>query len=502
MKSLAKDTAIYGLCSILGRFLNWMLVPLYTYKLVNTGEYGVVTNIYAWTALLLVILTYGMETGFFRFINRKEEQAPMRVYTTTLYCITFTSSVFIFFCILFLNPLSDILGYLHHPEYIGMMACIVAVDAICCIPFAYLRYQGKAIRFAAIKLISIFLNIFLNLFFLVLCPILHGISPGLIHWFYRPDYGVSYVFIANLISTVSATLLLMPEIRKARFYVNFNLLKKILNYSLPLLLLGVTGIMNQTIDKIIFPFIMPDRAVADSQLGIYGACFKVAMVMMVFTQAFRYAYEPFIFAQNKGGDKRSEYADAMKFFVIFSLLIFLGIMLYLDILKYIIREDYWEGLAIVPVTLISFLFQGIFFNLSLWHKLIDKTKYGAYFTLIGLVITFGLNVLLVPLCQQTIGQGYWGAAIASFTCYLTIMLISYYFGQKYYPIAYNLKSMGLYFVVALGLYAVSKVSPVEGWLRYLQNTGLLALYLILIVKRDLPLNAIPLINRFVYIFRD
>ena len=480
IKNLAKQTAIYGVGNILRKFLNWCLVPFYTHVLASSAENGIITNLYAWMALILVILTYGMETGFFRYANKKEEDATV-VYSSSLWCVAATSLLFVLLSLLFAGPVANLLGYDNHREYISLICLIVALDAFNAIPFASLRYRNKALRFTVINLLVVSVNIFFNIFFLVICPKLQQTAPETIGWFYNADYGVGYVFIANLISTISATLLLMPEIRKARFYVHFVLLKKILKYSLPLLLLGVAGIMNQTIDKIIFPFLLPDRAVADSQLGIYGTCFKVAMVMMVFTQAFRYAYEPFIFARNKGGDKRNEYADAMKFFVIFSLLIFLGIMFYLDILKYIIRQDYWEGLDIVPVTLLSFFFQGIFFNLSLWYKLIDKTKYGAYFTLIGLVITLILNILLVPLCYQFMGQGYWGAAIASFACYLTIMLISYYFGQKYYPIAYDLKSMGFYFGVAIGLYVISVVSPIEGWLRYLQNTILLAIYLILIV---------------------
>ena len=489
MKNLAKETAIYGLSSIVGKFLNWGLVPLYTYVLASSAEYGVITNLYAWTALLLVILTYGMETGFFRFMNKKEGGETL-VYSTSLLCITFTSLLFMISCVALSQPIADLLGYGIHPEYIAIVCVIVALDAFSAIPFAYLRYQNKAFRFAGLKLMAIFFNIFFNLFFLIACPKLQNIAPALIDWFYNPDYGVGYVLIANLISTIATILLLIPEIRKATFRLDFNLLKEILKYSLPLLVLGIAGIMNQTVDKIIFPYLMPDREIANAQLGIYGACFKVAMVMMVFTQAFRYAYEPFIFAQHKGGDKRGEYADAMKFFIIFSLLIFLGMMFYLDILKYIIRSDYWEGLRIVPIILISYLFQGIFFNLSLWYKLIDKTQYGAYFSLIGLAITLAINILFVP------HFGYMAAAAASFICYLAVMLISYYFGQKHYPVAYDLKSIGIYTVVAMGLFAVSRISPAEGWLNYLQNTVLLMLYLGLIVKRDLPLRAIPVVGRF------
>ncbi|MBO5863595.1 MAG: lipopolysaccharide biosynthesis protein, partial [Paludibacteraceae bacterium] len=332
MKSLAKQTAVYGLSNMLGKFLNWCLVPLYTYVLTNSAEYGVVTNLYAWTALLLVILTYGMETGFFRFAN-KEGLEPKKVYSTILWCVFGTSVLFACAGVLFSDGIAGVLGYSAHPEYVSIMCVIVAMDAFGCIPFAYLRYENKALRFALLKLLMILVNIGFNLFFLVACPKIMETAPEIIDWFYKPDYGVGYVFVSNLFSTIFVTLMLTPQICKAGFSFDKALLREVLKYSLPLLVLGVAGIMNQTIDKIIFPYLLPDRADADAQLGIYGACFKVAMVMMVFTQAFRYAYEPFVFAQNKGGDKKKEYSDAMKFFIIFSWLIFLGMVFYIDILK-------------------------------------------------------------------------------------------------------------------------------------------------------------------------
>ncbi|MCB9017206.1 MAG: polysaccharide biosynthesis C-terminal domain-containing protein [Paludibacteraceae bacterium] len=491
MKSLAKQTAIYGLSSIVGKFLNWCLVPLYTYILTSSAEYGIVTNIYAWTALLLVILTYGMETGFFRFVNKKEEN-PTNVYSSSLLCVASTSALFAILSYTFSVQISNALGYGSHPEYIAMMCITVALDAFGAIPFSYIRYENKAIRFALLKLIMIGINIFFNLFFLLICPILIKSAPSSIDWFYDPTYGVGYVFVSNLISTIAVTLLLMPEIKKAKFEIDKGLLKKILKYSLPLLILGIAGIMNQTVDKIIFPYLITDQTVAHTQLGIYGACFKVAMVMMVFTQAFRYAYEPFVFAQNKGGDKRSEYADAMKFFIIFSLLIFLGMMFYLDILKHIIRSDYWEGLRVVPIILMSYLFQGIFFNLSLWYKLVDKTEFGAYFSLAGLAITLAINITFVPLF------GYMASAAASFFCYLIMMVVSYFYGQKYYPIKYDLKSIGIYFIGAFVLFGASKIMNIQNDIvRYAINTLFLCLYIALIIKRDLPLKAIPFVNRFI-----
>ena len=378
MKRLAGETAIYGVSSIVGKFLNWMLVPMYTRVLATESDFGIVTNLYAWTALLMVILTYGMETGFFRFMNKKEIKLPMRVYATTLFSLAFTSVLFMVFVFSALTPVSNFLGYGAHPEYIGMMAGIVAVDAFCCIPFAFLRYQGKAVRFAAIKLLNIFLNIVLVIFFLIACPWLYECAPRLIGWFYVPGYQVEYIFVSNVVTSVVTFLLLVPDmIPGLREKASFVLLKQMLRYSFPILVLGIAGIFNQTADKILFPFLFEDKDYAATQLGIYGACFKVAVVMVMFIQAFRYAYEPFIFAKNKDDDNTKAYSEAMKYFIIFSLIIFLGVMYYLDILKYFVDAKYYPGLRVVPIVMLGELFFGIYFNLSFWYKLIDQTQWGS-----------------------------------------------------------------------------------------------------------------------------
>lgn len=489
MKTLAKETAIYGLSSIIGRFLNWCLVPMYTYVLADPSEYGIVTNIYAYTALLLVILTYGMETGFFRFVNKESDRASI-VYGTTLFSIGTTSLLFIALVSVFSKGIANVMGYADHVEFIVIMGIVVAIDAFTAIGFAYLRYKKQAVRFAAFKLLMIFINIFFNIFFLIICPWIWKNNPDLISWFYNPNYGVGYIIIANLISTASTLIMLLPSFFQATFKPDFSLLKSMLHYSLPLLILGIAGIMNQTVDKIIFPYLCPGTD-GMRQLGIYGACFKVAMVMMMFTQAFRYAYEPFVFAQHKDKNGKEAYADAMKFFVIFSLLIFLGMIFFIDILKLLIAPSYWEGLRIVPIILASYLFQGVFFNLSLWYKLTDKTQYGAYFSIIGVIITVALNVLLVP------HIGYFGSAWASFFCYLVIMIISYFFGQKFFPIDYKLKDLAIYVAVAIVLFAVAHfaITP-YAIANYAIRAVLILAFLALIVKRDLPLSHIPVINRF------
>lgn len=492
IKRLAKETAVYGLSSIIGRFLNWLLVPMYVRVLAEPADYGIVTNLYGWVALVLVLLTYGMETGFFRFIN-KEEEEPSRVYATTLFSLTVTSLLFLLGIFVFIDPISDWLGYIQTPEYILMFAVILALDAVCTIPFAYLRYQQRPYRFAGIKLLSIFLNIFLNIFFLVLCPWLIVHMPAVISWFYVPDYGVGYIFVANVVTTVVTFLVLLPEMRLCLgVKPDLALLQRMLRYSFPILVLGLAGILNQSVDKIVFPFLFDDRDYANEQLGIYGACFKIAVVMVMFIQAFRYAYEPFIFSKNKGEDNRKAYSEAMKYFIIFALLIFLGVMFYLDILKYFVVPDYYPGLRVVPVVMLGELFFGIYFNLSLWYKLTDQTQWGAYFSIIGCVITVSIIFAFVPV------YGFMACAWASFVCNLVMMLLSYVVGQKKYPVKYDLKSAAIYGLVAAVLFVAGMLPDIKSEvLRLGYRTVLLVLYIVFMIKRDLPLKELPFIGRFV-----
>ncbi|WP_270611144.1 lipopolysaccharide biosynthesis protein [Bacteroides intestinalis] len=476
LKSLAKETAIYGVSSIVGRFLNYLLVPVYTIALpASSGGYGVVTNIYAWVALMLVLLTCGMETGFFRFANKGQDD-PMRVYSTTLLSVSFGSVVFVALGLLFLEPIAGWLEYGEHPWYIGMMMIVVAMDAIQSIPFAYLRYKKRPIKFAALKLLFIFLNIALNLFYYV---VLKGNDVG-------------YAFLFNLICTSVVMLCMIPELRGFTYVLDRELLKRMLRYSLPLVILGVAGILNQVADKIIFPFVYPDEAEATIQLGIYGAASKIAMIMAMFTQAFRFAYEPFVFGKSKEKDSREMYAQAMKFFIIFTLLAFLAVMFYLDILRHIIGRDYWDGLRVVPIVMAAEIFMGIYFNLSFWYKLIDETRWGAYFSLTGCTILILMNVFLIP------KYGYIACAWAGFTGYGVAMLLSYFVGQKKYPIQYDLKAIGMYVLLAAVLYLAAEYVPIDNiYLRMAYRTVLLILFIAYVVKRDLPLNQIPILNRII-----
>ena len=492
LKSLAKDTAIYGLSSIVGRFLNYLLVPLYTAVIpASTGGYGVVSNVYAYTALILVFLTFGMETGFFRFANKSGEH-PEKVYANTLIFVGGLSLIFVILCMLFLHPISALLEYPDHPDYIAMMVLVVALDSFQCIPFAYLRYKKRPIKFASIKLFNIVGNILLNLFFLLLCPWLDVHAHQLVSWFYRPEYLVGYIFVSNLIMSLVQMFFFIPELRGFSYRVDKVLLKQMISYSFPILVFGVVGILNQTIDKMIYPFLFDDRQEGLVQLGIYSATSKVAMIMAMFTQAFRYAYEPFVFGKNKEGDNRKMYSAAMKYFFIFSLLAFLAVMFYMDILRYMVARDYWERLSVVAIVMGAEIFKGIYFNLSFWYKLTDETQWGAYFSIIGCAVILVLNIWLVPT------YGYVASAWASVAGYGVITLLSYIIGQKKYPVSYPLKNMAVYLILAAVLFVLSQEVIISNvGLRLVFRTLLLLIFIAYILKKDLPLKTIPFVNRFV-----
>ena len=478
VKSLAKDTAIYGVSSIVGRFLNWCLVPLYT-RLFPEDMYGVVTYVYSIVALALIILTYGMETGFFRFANHERYSNPDEVYSTSLTSLGFTSTLFFALVLLFLEPVSRAMECGGHESYVWMMALAVAIDAYSCIPFAYLRYKKRPVRFAMLKLVNIGLNIVLNIFFLLICPWLMRVAPGWVEWFYVADLGIGYIFLSNLIASAVTLLMLLPDIVRIPLKFNGRLLREMLAYSFPLLVLGIAGIMNQTLDKILYPVLATSDAMAG--LGIYGANYKIAIVMVMFIQAFRFAYEPFIFSQSRerGDNKLQAYRDAMKYFVIFALFIFLGVMYYLDILRYFVRPDYWAGLKVVPVIMAAEFFFGVFFNLSLWYKLTDKTVWGTWFSLLGLAVTVVLNVLLVP------RYGYMGCAWAAFCCYGVMMLASYFVGNAKYPIGYNVGRLMFYVGLAAVLYPLGCCIELGAhWADFIYRGALLALYVFVVMRRE------------------
>lgn len=476
LKSLAKDTAIYGLSSIVGRFLNYLLVPLYThYMPKDSGDYGVSTNVYAYTALILVILTFGMETTLFRFANDEREK-PDTVFSTAFATVGMLTAIFLLLLFGFISPISNYLGYANHHEYLLMMGVVVALDALQAIPFSFLRYQKRPIRFAALKLLFIILSIGLNVVYFV----------------FLGKTDVYYVFFINLLCTGFITLLFIPDLFKIEWRFDASLLRRMFSYSWPILVLGIAGILNQVADKIIFPLVYPDEADANVQLGIYGSCVKIAMIMAMITQAFRYAYEPIVFAKSKDSDKNEYYAKAMKYFLIFTLLAFLCVVGWMPMLQYIIGADYREGLRVVPIVMVAEIMMGIYFNLSFWYKLIDKTIYGAWFSLAGCIVLFAVNLLFIP------RYGYMACAWGGVAGYGTAMTLSYIVGQRKNPINYPLREMFLYVVLTAVLFvgATFVNDHLSQWVALAVNTLLILLFVAVLIKRDFPLSSLPVVGKY------
>ena len=490
LKSLLKDTAIYGLSSIVARFINFLLVPIQTARFAASGgEYGVITNVYAYVSILIIVLTYGMETTFFRFMSKEDEQ-PEHIYSTALRMVATTSLLSIVLVLSLLHPIASALGYADHPEYVAVMYVTVAVDAFMAIPFAYLRYQHKPVKFATLKILNILLNITLNLLYLIVLPALKLNPFGIYDEQFTLD--VAFVFYINLVCTLFTLLLLWKELRGFRFGFDVAACRRMLSYTWPLLVMGVAGQLNQAASQILFPYFYDGSAdEARAQLGIYGACIKIAMIMVMITQAFRFAYEPFVFGKSKEKDNRETYAQAMKYYLIFTLLAFLVVIGYLDVLRYLIGSSYWEGLRIVPIVMAAEIMFGVFFNLSFWYKLTDRTIWGAYFSGIGAVVLIVVDILFIPRFS------YMACAWAGFAAYGVSMVISYFIGQKYYPIKYPLGDMALYTWLAIMAFVVMTIArgSFPLWLSLAINTLFILLFVAVIIKRDLPLSSLPIIGK-------
>lgn len=491
LQSLFKDTVIYGMSSIVGRFLNYLLVPLYSYAMTaQSGNYGIVTNIYAWTALILTFLTFGFETTFFRFANKSNADVS-KVFSMSMQVVGTLSLLFL--CAVFCNisAIADALDYTGHPEFITMMAVVVAIDAMQAILFGLIRYKKQAWKFAGLKLLFIVTSIALNLVAFLLMPWLYDKNPDFIGQFYDPDNQAYYIFLINLACTLFVTIFLLPELKLFRFTCDTKLFKDMFAYSWPLLLLGLAGILNLHADKIIYTQLVPGMQ-GKVELSIYGAVVKVAAIMAMLIQAFRFAYEPFVFGSSSDKNSKALYAKAMKYFIIVAILAFLTVMFYIDIIRYLIAPDYWEGIKVIPIVMIAEIFMGIYFNLSFWYKLNDETYWGAIFSSIGCTILFAVNIIFVP------KYGYMACAWASFAGYFAAMLLSYIIGQKRNPINYDIKSIAGYVAVAIILYAIYALLPIGNSLARIGcNTLLLAVYVIYFVKKDLPLKQIPFVKRFV-----
>ena len=471
IKKLAGQTAIYGLSSIVGRLLNYLLVPIYT-RVFDPNAYGVVSEFYAYVTFLIVAYTYGMETAFFHFSTEGSDKN--KIYSTGLSTLLVSSGLFSGLLILFAGPIANGLGYPNHPEYIIWFALILAFDALTALPFSRLRQENKAKTFAGLKMLNILINIGLNLFFLAWLPKL--VVPG--NWadaIYNPAMGVGYVFLSNLISSGVTLLCLTKHFKFIRFPVDFTMVKSMLIYAFPLLIAGFAGMINETLDRAILKYLVTDKASAMHQLGIYSACYKLSILMTLFVQTYRYAAEPFFFSQRDKQNSRELYATVMNYFVLICSVIFLGVMLYIDIVKIFIGSKFHEGLNVVPILLFANLFLGVYLNLSMWYKLSGQTRYGAWFSVAGAIITILFNLWLIPI------MGYTGAAWATFICYASMMVISYIYGQKFYPIPYHVKDFFIYTGGAFGMWMISlMIHQYSGFSFMIQqtiNTLLLLVYI-------------------------
>ncbi|MCX6249532.1 MAG: oligosaccharide flippase family protein [Bacteroidetes bacterium] len=459
LKRLAGQTAVYGIPSILGRFLGYLLVPMYT-RVFLPDAYGTVNVFYSYAAFLIVILTYGMETAFFKF-NQDTENKD-KVYSTGLTSLIVSSLFFLVLASLFSQTIANWMGYSGNSNYIVWFAWILALDALTAIPFARLRALNKAFNFATVKLINILTNIGLNLFFILLCPYVlknypEGVFGHMVGSFYKTDWGIEYIFISNLVSSAVTLLLLVPQFRGFRWQPDRKMLSALLVFAFPLLFAGMAGIVNETFDRIMLRYLLPmSPKLAEAQVGIYGACYKISILMTLFIQAYRFAAEPFFFAQAKEKDAKVVYAKIMDYFIITVSVIFLVTMLYLD--DFVIRfigHRFTSGRNVIPILMLANLFLGVYYNLSIWYKLTSQTMWGAWLAIIGAIITLVLNFWWIPLSSDHLIHGYLGSAWATFICYGSMMVLSYLIGQKYFPVNYNLKKFFGYLGLAVLLYLIS-----------------------------------------------
>lgn len=487
LKKLASQTAYYGLSSILGRMLNYALVPLHTRILHQQHDYGIIGELYAYVTFLNILFLYGMETAFFRFASRDRDmkETYANSFTAVLCSSILFSGLIIFFAqdiLMLLQPSGDTL---YKKSYIIYFAFILGLDAITAIPFARLRLENRPRKFAGIRLINIGVNVLFNLFFLLICPWLIKQYPNLrLMSFYNPSNLVGYIFISNLIASALTVILLYKEILGVQLKVQWVKLKPMLIYAIPLFFAGLAGMTNETLDRILLKYFLPGTLEERlAQIGIYNAAYKLSIFMTLAIQAFRMAAEPFFFSTYKETNAQQVYARVMNYFVMTCCVIFLGVMLHINLIEFLLGEEYRQGLYVVPILLLANLFLGIYLNLSIWYKLVDKTVYGIAFTFLGAFVTIWLNILWIP------KYGFLGSAYATFACYFLMALFCYIVGQKYYKVPYNTIKIGGYLSLMYVFYLISKTDNVikmnlNKWEHQLLNTFLFLLFIVIVYWVD------------------
>lgn len=483
LKKLAGETAIYGGATIIARLLNYAMTPFYTYVVFagRKAEFGTVSEIFAYTGFLIILFTYRMETGFFRFAKDKEQE--QRVFATTATQLLLTTPIIVGTLIAFSSQIADWIAYPEHPDYVVYVAMILGLDALCAIPFARLRLQGRPVRFAAIKIVNVVTNILANVFFLWLCPKLLTSGYTWVEAIYTPGYDVGYVFVSNMIASGVTLLLLLPHYLKVQLRYEWPLMRRVLSYTLPLVPIGLAGMVNELLDRVLLKWLLPGGPEANlSEVGVYAANYKVAVLMTMFTMAFNYAAEPFFFNNADREDAKQLYGRVALAFVIVGCVVFVGITGYLDVALLLVESTYREGRIIVPIVLMANLFLGLYYNLAVWYKLTDRTGFGAWVAISGALLTILLNVWLVPI------YGYVVSAWATLACYVFMTVVSYLLSRRYYPVEYPVGSMIFYLLVALVAYGIffwlEYHSGITDTLRYVLNTIVVLAFMAMIYLRE------------------
>lgn len=479
IKKLLGQTAVYGLPSIIGRMLNFLLVPIYIKAFDDAKDYGVVSQLYAWVAFLVVFLSFGMETAFFRFLQNKEDKNE--IFSNSFLTVIGINILFFLSILLFNQNIAAALNVSEYPVFIILLGAIVCIDAVSAVPLAKLRAQERAAKFALIQTVSIAVNIGLNLFLMLV-----------VFNKERPEEGVIFILSANLFSSLVKPIFLYKDFYNIKFKFNPRIAKEMMIYALPIMIGGLAGIVNETIDRILLQNMMYDGHsdasldFANREVGIYSACYKLSMLVTILITAYRYAAEPFFFAQLKNEDKNKIYSKVMNYFVAAVCAVFLLVSLNIDLIKvvFIPNKHYWVGLKVVPILLLANVFLGVYFNQSIWYKLSNQTKFGAYIAIAGAFLTITVNVVFIPT------YGYMASAWATMIVYAFQMILSYILGQKYYPIKYNLRKFFLYLLSALFLfYIASLFNFTEGSIvKVIVNNLIITLYIALVWYIEKPMQ--------------